>query len=137
MTFRASFCDPFRSDIIELGEIRKNEIIDRFRSIDWKDYLDRMSRARESEIHFSPSLEIENTGNRHGLSVSAVDEGKGTLEFYIFYKRPENRSKLFGLVKYTDENYTTSVTGQSSEDVIACLTALIEGNLEMLREKVR
>ncbi len=66
-----------------------------------------------------------------------MDEGKGTPEFYIFYKRPEKRSKLFGLVKYTDENYTTSVTGQSSEEVIAYMTALIEGNLEMLREKVR
>ena len=33
MNFRASFCDPLKPDIIELGSIYKDNIIDKFESI--------------------------------------------------------------------------------------------------------
>ena len=132
MNFRASFCDPFKSNIIELGEIEKDQIMENFEKIPWDDLLKKMETANESEIHYSPSLEIENKSNKNGLSVSAVDGS----EWYIFFKRPKLVKKWFGLVEKMDNDYLTDVTGQSIEDVRNCLNALINNDLEFLENHI-
>ncbi|WP_303922888.1 hypothetical protein [Draconibacterium sediminis] len=73
MNFRASFCDPFKPDIIEIGKIEQEKILETFHKIPWSDYLAKMETAKQSEIYYSPSLEIENKDNKNGLSVSAID----------------------------------------------------------------
>lgn len=133
MNFRASFCDPFKPDIIELGDIEKEKIIETFEKIPWNKLLDEMKLKKESEIYYSPSLEIENKENKNGLSVSAVD-GK---EWYIFYKRPKMVKKFFGLTEKIDKNYLTDVKGQTEDDVKVCLIALINNDLEFLEKKIR
>jgi hypothetical protein len=133
MNFRASFCDPFKSDIIEIGYISKNEIMETFDKIPWTEYLAKMKTAKQSDIHYSPSLEIENKDNRNGLSVSAVD---GT-EWYIFYKRPKLVKRFFGLVEKLDNNYLTDIQGQTENDVRICLEALIKNDLKFLEEKIK
>lgn len=133
MNFRASFCDPFKPDIIELGDIEKEKIIETFEKIPWNKLLDEMKLKKESEIYYSPSLEIENKENKNGLSVSAVD-GK---EWYIFYKRPKMVKKFFGLTEKMDKNYLTDVKGQTEDDVKECLIALINNDLEFLEKKIR
>ena len=50
MNFRGSFCEPLSTDIIELGDIRKEDIIDKFESIDWANYLRQMEGMREEEF---------------------------------------------------------------------------------------
>jgi hypothetical protein len=132
MNFRASFCDPFKPDIIELGEIQQDKIMENFEKIPWEELLEKMKTANEREIHYSPSLEIENKTNRNGLSVSAVD---GT-EWYIFFKRPKLVKKWFGLVEKMDDNYLTDVTGQSIDDVKNCLNALINNDLKFLEKHI-
>lgn len=133
MNFRASFCDPFKADIIEIGSIEKDKIMEKFNQIPWTEYLAKMKTAKESEIHYSPSLEIENKDNKNGLSVSAVD---GT-EWYIFYKRPKLVKRFFGLVEKMDDNYLTDVQGQTEKDVIDCLDALIRNDLQFLENKIK
>lgn len=133
MNFRASFCDPFKPDIIELGDIEKEKIIETFEKIPWNKLLDEMKLKKESEIYYSPSLEIENKENKNGLSVSAVD-GK---EWYIFYKRPKMVKKFFGLTEKIDKNYLTDAKGQTEDDVKECLIALINNDLEFLEKKIR
>lgn len=133
MNFRASFCDPFKSDIIEIGGIEKDKIMQHFESIPWTELLEKMKNANEKDIHYSPSLEIENKANKHGLSVSAVD---GT-EWYIFFKRPKLVKKFFGLTEKMDDNYLTDITGQNIDDVRRCLTALINNDLKYLEEKIK
>ena len=133
MNFRASFCDPFKPDIIELGDIEKEKIIKKNKKIPWNKLLDEMKLKKESEIYYSPSLEIENKENKNGLSVSAVD-GK---EWYIFYKRPKMVKKFFGLTEKIDKNYLTDVKGQTEDDVKECLIALINNDLEFLEKKIR
>lgn len=133
MNFRASFCDPFKPDTIELGDIEKEKIIETFEKIPWNKLLDEMKLKKESEIYYSPSLEIENKENKNGLSVSAVD-GK---EWYIFYKRPKMVKKFFGLIEKIDKNYLTDVKGQTGDDVKECLIALINNDLEFLEKKIR
>ncbi len=133
MSFRASFCDPFKSEIIELGEIRKDKIMEHFESIPWNEYLEKMKTAKDSDIYYSPSLEIENKENKSGLSVSAVD-GK---EWYIFFKRPKLVKKFFGLSERMDNNYLTDITGQTIDDVRKCLKALINNDLKYLENKIK
>ena len=135
MNFRTSFCDPFQKDIIELGNISKDSILDKFEKTPWADILRQMSYAKEDDIYFSPSLEIENKDNRHGLSISAVGD-PDNFEFYIFYKRPKNKKSFFGLKEKINENYTTDKTGQNKQDVLDCLNALLRDDTEFLVNKI-
>jgi len=135
MNFRASFCDPFKPDIIELGNIEKDKIMESFEKIPWDDLIKKMESADDKDIHYSPSLEVENKDNKNGLSVSAVD-GK---EWSIFFKRPKlvKKRKWFKIVEYMDNNYLSDVTGQTIDDVRTCLGALIRNDLKFLEEKIK
>ncbi len=133
MNFKASFCDPFKSDIIEIGYIEKDKVIEIFNQVPWTEYLEKMKTVNEREIHYSPSLEIENKDNKTVLSVSAVDG----VEWYIFFKRPKLVKRFFGLSEKLDENYLTDVQGQTEKDVRDCLEALIRNDLQFLEDKIK
>ena len=135
MKFRASFCDPFSPDIVELGDISQDEIINKFENINWRDYLERMQNVKENEIHYSPSFEVENKETRHGLDISAVGD-PSTYEFYVFYRRPKKVKVLFGLTERRSQNYITEITGQTKDDVLKCLDALIKDDTEYLSNKI-
>jgi hypothetical protein len=131
--FRYSICDPLKNEPIEMGEVEKAKILDIVDRFPWTELLDKMNGVKESAIHFSPSVEFENKANRHGLSISIVEE-KGN-EFYIFFKRPKMTTKLFGLIKIMDDNFTSDRTGQTSNDVKEALTALINDDLTTLEKR--
>lgn len=133
MTFRYSICDPLTPEPIEMGDIEKEKILDVFARFPWSELLDKMKRAKESDIHFSPSLEFENKHTRHGLSVSIIEGANGN-EFYIFYKRPKPVKKLFGLIRYVDANYTSDHIGQTLQDAEDELNALITGDTTTLEK---
>lgn len=132
--FRYSICDPLKKDPIEMGDIEKEKVLDIVERFPWKDLLDKMSGAEESEIHYSPSIEVENKSTRHGLAISIV-EGEEENEFYIFYKRPKTVTKLFGLIKNMDYNFTTDRTGQTSKDVREAVSALVAGDVAILEKR--
>jgi len=136
MQFKLSFCDPFKKEIVELGDISEEKIIESFENIQWTDYLKRMENVNQSDIYYSPSFEIENKENKNGLSISAVGT-PSAFEYYIFYRRPKIRKKLFGLMNTMDENYLTDVTGQTKKDALDCLNALKNNNLDFLDNKVK
>jgi len=135
MNFRASFCDPFNPDIIELGEIQGDEIINKFETTDWPGYLRKMGSADEKEIYYSPSLEIENKDTKHGLAISAVGE-PDKFEFYIFYKRPKKVKGFLGLPEKVNNDYMSDKTGQTKKDVLDCLEALIKNDTDYLANKI-
>jgi len=135
MNLRASFCDPFKPDIIELGSILSSEIITKFEEIPWTDYLSQM-KEKNKKIYYSPSLEIENKDNRNGLAVSAVGD-PDKYEWYIFFKRPKETSFFFNLIKRKNNNYLTDIQGQTKQDVLDCFEALINNNLEFLERKIK
>ena len=116
-----------------MGDIEKDNVRETFDKIPWNDYLKKMKSAKDNEIYFSPSLEIENKENKNGLSVSAVDE----TEWYIFYKRPRRVKMFFGFRERVDANYLTELTGQKMQDVRDCLEALLRDDLEFLEEKIK
>ena len=135
MQYRASFCDPLQPDIVELGDIAQDQIIGKFESIRWSDYLQQMKDAKESDIHYSPSLEIEHKESKHGLSISAVGEPTH-YEFYIFYKRPKIVKVFYGLKEKLDNDYTTDIQGQTRDNVLHCLNALIKNDTTLLADLI-
>ena len=135
MNFKATFCDPFKPDIIELGDIAADSIIEVLEKIPWTDYLQRMETAEEGEIYYSPSLEIVNKDSKNGLAISAVGE-PNNYEFYVFYKRPKKVKTFFGLSEKMDDNYVTDITGQTKDNVIDLLNALKRGDTEHLANKI-
>lgn len=133
MEFRASFCNPFKKEIIELGDIRKEHVIEKFHSIQWDDFLKRMDSTGEEEIYYSPSLEIENKSNGNSLTISKVDND----DWYIFFKRPKTVKRFFGLIEKLDEDYLTDITGQSESKVLEYLHALLKNDLDFLESKIK
>jgi hypothetical protein len=129
--FRHSFCDPFKPDIIELGDIESQEIINKFEQLPWDEIMSRMGKAKESEIHFSPSLDFEDRTTKHGIAISGLGD-KSLEEFYVFYKRPKKVKNFFGLTSRDNPDYLTEVTGQTKENVIGILEAFIQGEYELL-----
>ena len=132
--FRYSICDPLKPEPIEMGDIEKGKILDVFDRIPWTDLLAKMKGAKESDIHFSPSVEFENKATRHGLSISIV-EGERENEFYIFYKRPKMVAKFFGLSKTMDDNYLSDRTGQTIKDAREAVSALINDDMAALDKR--
>ena len=135
MIFRASFCDPFKADIVELGDVEKDKVMEMFEKVPWSEYLAKMATAKESEIYYSPSLEIENKDNRNALSISAIEN----QEWSIFYKRPKlvKRRKFFKVVEEIDNEYLTDIWDQTEDDVRNCLEALIRNDLQFLENKIK
>lgn len=134
--FRYSVCDPFKPDEIEMGEIEKDCIMDVFEKFPWETLLAQMQNKPEDQIHYSPSLEIENLDTKQGVIVSAVGEAS-QYEFYVFYKRPKRVKSFFGLREKLDENFMSDVTGQTKEDARKAIQALLSGNTDYLEEKIR
>lgn len=135
MNFKATFCDPFKPDIIELGDLEADRMIDVFEKTPWTDYLQKMETAKQGEIYYSPSLEIVNKDSKNGLAISAVGE-PSNYAFYVFYKRPKKVKTFFGLGEKIDENYVTDITGQTKENVIDLLNALKRDDTAYLANKI-
>ena len=116
-----------------MGEIEKEKILDILDRFPWTELLNKMNGVRESEIHFSPSLEFENKVNRHGICISIVEDDGS--EFYISFKRPKMVTRMFGLTKDIDYNFISARTGQTYQDVRDALTALISDDLVTLEKR--
>lgn len=135
MKLKASFCDPLNPDVIEIGDISKDTIIAHFEKIDWNGYLQKMAAAKHDEIYYSPSFEVENLENKSGLVISAVGD-PDNYEFYIFYKRPKKVKVFFGLIEKLNENYSTDIKGQTTNDALDCLKAILRNDMDFLANKI-
>ena len=132
MNFKVLFCDPLNPEIIDMGDIPKDKIMETFEKIPWKDHLLKMKKSKDEDIHYSPSLEIQNKENKNGIIVSAMNE----KEWYIFFKRPMQFKFLFGLIKKRYPEFITDITGQTIDDVRECINALINNDLKFLENKI-
>jgi len=131
MSFKVSFCDPLNSDIIEMGIIDRENVLNLFEKIPWLDILQKMKAVDEKDIFYSPSFEILNMNSNVGITVSIIDVD----EWYIFFKRPKLVRKLLGLLNKKD-NYMTEVYNQSILDVRLALKAFLEGDLNYLEKNI-
>lgn len=138
--FRYSVCEPLNPEVIEKGVVSTERIIGLFNDFQWDYYLKQMNaaEARGEKIYFSPSLEVENKANKNGLSISAVGD-PGNYEFYIFYKRPRTvmKKKLFRKPETVVKDYISEITGQTKEEAVEYLNALLADNLELLESRIK
>jgi len=130
MNFSIGFYDPFKLDMIEFGDVEKDKVMEMFEKIPWADYLAKMETAQESDIHHSPSFEIENKDNGTELSIDAIDDN----EWEIFYERPKLVKKFFGLIE-KEESHFSLAEEQTENDVRECLQAFIRSELQFLENK--
>ena len=121
--FRYSICEPLNPKVIEKGMIAPDSVIGLFNDFQWDYYL--------------KQIEVENKANKNGLTISAVGDTEDP-EFYIFYKRPISvvKKQFFRKPQTVVEDYVSEITGQTKEDVIECLNALIKNDQEFLRRKI-
>lgn len=134
MEFRTFFCDPLQANIIELGDIAQDTIIDHFEKIDWNDYLQKSRNAKLDNIYYDPTFGVENNENKNGLSISAVGD-PDNYDFRITYKQPQEVKSIWGLNDKITENYS-SIKGQTKEEAINCLKALLRNDTLYLANKV-
>ena len=93
MIFRVAFFDPFKPDVIEVGDFEKDKVMELFENVPWSEYLNKMETAKEGKIYHAPGLEVDNKENQNGLYFSPVQGG----EWGIFYIRPKLVKRFFGL----------------------------------------
>jgi hypothetical protein len=134
--FRYSVCDPFKPEVIEMGEIKKDRILDVFDKFPWESLLAKMEGKPDEQIHYSPSLEIENLDTKQGITISAVGE-ESQYEFYLFYKRPKMVKSFFGLREKLDENFMSDVTGQTKNDAREAIQSLLSGSTDYLEKRIK
>lgn len=132
--YRYSICDPLKPEIIEMGNISKDEVMDILNKFPWFDLLKKMDDTDPAKVYYAPSIEFENKDNHHGLAISIVGDEKD-YEFYIFYKRPKMRVRLFGLIKYLNKDYLSDRTQQSLTDVQECVQALLNNDFVTLEKR--
>lgn len=131
MKFSTSFCDPLEPEIIALGDTPQDAIIDQFEKIDWNDYLQKVRNAKQDDIYYHPSFEVENKESKTNLIISVVGE-PSNYEFYMVLKRPKKAKTFFGLIEQVAENYSTKIEGQTRKDALDCLKALLRSDTEYL-----
>lgn len=137
MRLKASFCDPLKHDVIDLGIVHSDELIDKFKTIDWSSYLQSMVGKKENEIFFSPSFEVQNIENANGVAISAIEANNKEIVFYVFFKRPKKVKTLMGLREVKKPDYVTEILNQSEADVLLYLHALQRNDLAFLEEKIK
>ena len=132
--FIISFQDPLKTKDTQLGVISREQIIKEFEKINWSGYLKKMNTAKRSEIYFSPSLEIHRKDNSLLLAISA-NGNSNNYDFAIMYNRPKKIKSSNG-VEALYKNHLTDTLGQSRQNVIDCLNALIKDDTAYLENKI-
>jgi hypothetical protein len=136
MQYKASFCDPFKADIVDLGYVEKEKVMELFERVPWAEYLVKMEAARENEIHWSPSLDFKDEDNHQIISVSVAGK-PDNIDWLIFYIRPKKVKRLFGLLgEKMNNEHMTEVQGRTETDARNAIEALLRGDYAWLDEHI-
>ena len=93
MKFRAAFCAPFKIEIIELSDIAGDDIIEEYNKVRLSELPRNMENKNQDEIHYYPSLEIQNKESKHGLEILAVDNP--IIMSFLFFTSGPNWQNAF------------------------------------------
>ena len=132
--FRHTICDPLQPAVIKAGKVKRSRLVEIFEAHPWATELAKTVGVPEEELHFAPSIEFENLVTNRGMVISAVGD-PDDHRFHVFYKRPQERRLLFGLIKQIDREYTTELLDRSREETRTLLQALVERDWTFLDEK--
>lgn len=124
MKFSVSFCDPLSPEILELGDLEEEKVVEVFESIPWKDYLVETNPMDDQDVHYAPSLEVENKKLNIGLELSAIDEN----EWHLFFRKSIDSNAPESI----ENELMNELKGQSEADATACLHAFLKIDLDYL-----
>ncbi|MFY0628841.1 MAG: hypothetical protein JXR05_00590 [Flavobacteriaceae bacterium] len=86
MKLKYSESHPLKSYVTNEQYLTKEEFIKKFKEFEWTNLLKLQLSANEIQVHFSPSLNLEDS---EGKEVSASIVGElDDYEFYVCYRRP-------------------------------------------------
>ena len=137
MKLKYSEAHPLKSYLLNEQLLTKDEFIKKFNCFEWESLLKLQLNANEVQIHFSPSINLDND---EGIGVSASIVGEiDDYEFYVCYKRPITRKKKkwFGLVEYDfyDKDFCSVITQQTKKDAFDAFILFFEKNFEELEKR--
>ncbi len=127
MKYSLSFCDPLHPDNIEMGDFDEEQIMEIFLKIPWSDYWVEVQQKDEPDIHYAPSLEIENKEFNFGLEISSLNK----KEWSVYFQRQKTASFP------QEQNEIIEATGLTKKKVISILNALISNQLDSLEKMIR
>lgn len=120
MGYQWSICDPLHKQLIQKGAIEREDIALTFKHYPWVSELAKLAKNPSDEIHYSPSIDFIDISNNRAITFSAVADNSGYV-FYVFYQRPEQIKKWFGLVDRLEPKHVTDLLDQSfdsSQDLL-------------------
>ncbi|MBI3885064.1 MAG: hypothetical protein HY302_04965 [Opitutae bacterium] len=120
--FKFSICDPLIKEAINKGAIPKEGVLPAFRDFSWGEMLAKMRTAKESDIHFSPSIRFENTIDGHVFEISIVEDKKETV-FYLFYGES------------VDDSASSELLDQTASSTTDILAEFVAGDYERVQER--
>ena len=132
MNFQISFCDPFKPDIIDLGEVPGSKIPGIFNKIPWDDILDKAEQASDQEIYYSLTFSVVNTAN--GISLDIIANKKN--DWQLYYSRPRKVAVVFGMIKRMNRNCLSDVQGKTRNDAMNCINAMINNKQDYLESVI-
>lgn len=137
--WRYSICDPLQAEIIEKGEVSAEDFIRVMETFPWEKELKKLNDAEKSgeKIYYSPSLELENKTNKHGISVSIIGT-PDNYDFMVFYKRPKViiEGGFFKKKEVLKEGYVSDRNGITLEEVHMIFEGLLEEDYNWLEENI-
>lgn len=134
--FKYTICEPLNPTIVDKGNVTREEFRNVLQSFPWIEMLRELENAEESQVCYSPSLELIDSNTNHSLAISIVGP-ESELEYYIFYKRPKtiSKKKWFKTIEVFEPEYLTDRTGQSEADMKDAFNSLLEGDFKMLESR--
>ena len=131
--YKWTICEPLLPDIVEKGVIEKEKLVSTFESFPWNEMLLKMDNAQQSEIQYSPSLEVISEPDKKSITFSSVRTDDGYC-FYVFFKRSKKVKKWFGFVEKTDPEYFSDVLDYTKESAIELLRQFVAGDFHKLEK---
>ncbi len=135
--YRWSICEPASANIIEMGSIEEENILQAFEDFPWLEHLQTMQNMKEHDIQYSPSLEFENTDTGRSITFWFTGQDISSSEFYFFYKRPVILHYFFGLMKRKENAYLSTIRRQTREGAILFLEAFLRDDIKYMETKMK
>lgn len=129
--------DPLSPDIQQAGEVQPESLIESFTNFPWAEFANKMKCADEKDICYSPSLGFQNTTTNHKIEISYVGFENDKVTFYLFYVRPKEVKKLFGLKAVMKQEFVSDLLDQNEDDCIKLINHFAKDDYSSIESMFR
>lgn len=135
--FTHTKCDPEIPDVVNLGAVPNDDLSKTFEQFPWNELIAKMKALPKDKVCFSPSLGFQLPSADQKIEISYV-ESRGTEHFfYLFYIRPKEVKKLFGLVKHMNTEFTSDILDQKIDDCLKLIELFTKQDFDAIEQMFR